>query len=228
MQICSFLPAATEILYALGLGESVAGVTFECDYPPEARKKPVVLDTVLAHSLTAAEVDRTVHEFSTHGESLYRVQTDLLRKIRPDLIVTQELCDVCAVDKSEVAKALHGDDALSMEERARAVVRAVVNAFHGRQRARKAVVQAVLAQGMAIETIGPVAAFIAEAGATPQHGVPALSHEQRFVLSRALMGTIRAAVLEEQPFFRSRAFEDELVRLVLSYVEAVSQASNRS
>ena len=107
MQICSFLPAATEILYALGLGESVAGVTFECDYPPEARKKPVVLDTVLAHSLTAAEVDRTVHEFSTHGESLYRVQTDLLRKIRPDLIVTQELCDVCAVDKSEVAKALH-------------------------------------------------------------------------------------------------------------------------
>ena len=107
MQICSLLPAATEILYALGLGDSVAGVTFECDYPPEARKKPVVLDTVLAHSLSPAEVDQTVEEFSFHGESLYRVHTDLLRKISPDLIVTQELCDVCAVDKSTVAKALH-------------------------------------------------------------------------------------------------------------------------
>jgi iron complex transport system substrate-binding protein len=107
MQICSFLPAATEILYALGLGDSVAGVTFECDYPPEARKKPVVLETVLKHSLTSAEVDQAVHEFSSHGDSLYRVQTELLRTINPDLIVTQELCDVCAVDKSQVAKALH-------------------------------------------------------------------------------------------------------------------------
>jgi AcrR family transcriptional regulator len=123
---------------------------------------------------------------------------------------------------AQVAKALRSEDAASMEERARGVVRAIVNAFHGRLRARKAVVQAVLAQGMAIETIGPVAAFIAEAGATTQHGAPALSPEQRFVLSRALMGAIRAAVLEEQPFFRSRAFEDELVRLILAYVAAVS------
>src|SRR5579859_6447468 len=107
MQICSFIPAATEILYALGLEDSVAGVTFECDYPPEARQKPVVLDTVLEHSLSPAEVDRTVHEFSSHGESLYRVHTELLRQIRPDLIVTQELCDVCAVGASHVAKALH-------------------------------------------------------------------------------------------------------------------------
>jgi len=123
---------------------------------------------------------------------------------------------------AQVAKALRDEDAASIEERARGVVRAIVNAFHGHQRARKAVVQAVLAQGIAIETIGPVAAFIAEAGATPPLGAPTLSREQRFVLSRALMGAIRAAVLEEQPFFRSRAFEDELVRLVLAYVEAVS------
>jgi len=107
MQICSFLPAATEILYALGLADSIAGVTFECDYPPEARSKPVVLDTVLNHSLSPSEVDRTVQQYSSHGESLYRVQTDLLRKIRPDLILTQELCHVCAVDKSTVAKALY-------------------------------------------------------------------------------------------------------------------------
>jgi len=107
MQICSLIPAATEILYALGLEDSVAGVTFECDFPPEARKKPVVLDTILEHSLSPAEVDRTVQEFSSHGESLYRIHTELLKKIKPDLIVTQELCDVCAVGASHVAKTLH-------------------------------------------------------------------------------------------------------------------------
>lgn len=107
MQICSLIPAATEILYALGLEDSVAGVTFECDFPPEARRKPVVLDTVLEHSLSPAEVDRTVQEFSSHGESLYRIHTELLKKIKPDLIVTQELCDVCAVGASHVAKTLH-------------------------------------------------------------------------------------------------------------------------
>jgi AcrR family transcriptional regulator len=121
-----------------------------------------------------------------------------------------------------VAKALRGEDEASVEERVRAMVRAMVSAFRGRQRARKAVVQAVLAQGMAIEMMAPVAAFIAEAGAAPHRGMTRLSREQQFVLSRALMGAIRAAVLEEQPFFRSRAFEDELVRLVRSYVAAVS------
>ena len=118
-----------------------------------------------------------------------------------------------------VAKALRGEGEAPLEERVRAVVRAIVHAFHGRQRARKAVVQAVLAQGMAIEMVAPVAAFIAEAGSTPQRGMARLSREQQFVVSRALMGAIRAAVLEEAPFFKSRAFEDELVRLVISYVD---------
>jgi len=121
-----------------------------------------------------------------------------------------------------VAKALRGEGETSLEERVRAVVRAIVHAFHGRQRARKAVVQAVLAQGLAIEMVAPVSAFIAEAGSTPQRGMARLTREQQFVVSRALMGAIRAAVLEEAPFFKSRAFEDELVRLVLSYIEAVS------
>jgi AcrR family transcriptional regulator len=121
-----------------------------------------------------------------------------------------------------VAKALRGEGEAPLEERVRTVVRAIVHAFHGRQRARKAVVQAVLAQGMAIEMVAPVAAFIAEAGSTPQRGMARLSREQQFVVSRALMGAIRAAVLEEAPFFKSRAFEDELVRLVLSYIGAVS------
>lgn len=124
-----------------------------------------------------------------------------------------------------VAKALRGEIEASAEGRVRAMVRAIVNAFHGRQRARKAVVQAVLAQGIAVEMLAPVAAFIAEAGAEPRRGLAGMTQEQVFVLSRALMGTIRAAVLEEQPFFKSRGFEDELVRLVLSYRAAISAAA---
>jgi len=124
---------------------------------------------------------------------------------------------------ASVAKALHGDGEAPLEERVRAVVRAIVSAFHGRLRARKAVVQAVLAQGMAIEMVAPVAAFIADAQSSPRRGIARLSREQQFVLSRALMGAIRAAVLEEAPFFKSRAFEDELVRLVLSYVASSSR-----
>ena len=107
MQICSFLPSATEILYALGLGESVAGVTFECDYPPEAARKPVIVDTILEHGLSQEEIDRDVNQYSSHGESLYRVDVERLEAIRPDLIVTQELCDVCAVSSSHLAKALY-------------------------------------------------------------------------------------------------------------------------
>ena len=105
------------------------------------------------------------------------------------------------------------------EQRVRAAVRAMLDAFRGRLRARKAVVQAILAQGMAIELMGPVAAFIAR---HPSAALPRLSPEQVFVLSRALMGVVRAAVMEEQPFLRSAAFEDELVRLALAYLAAAT------
>lgn len=107
MQICSFLPSATEILFALDLHDSIAGVTFECDYPPEAVGKPIVVDTILNHGLTQEEIDREVSEYSSHGKSLYRVDVARLEQIRPDLIVTQELCDVCAVSASHLAKALY-------------------------------------------------------------------------------------------------------------------------
>lgn len=121
-----------------------------------------------------------------------------------------------------VAKTLRADPETTVEERVRATVRAIVSAFHGRQRARKAVIQAVLAQGTTIEMLAPIAAFIAQTDAHRPRELARLSREQLFVLSRSLMGTIRAAVLEEQPFFRSRSFEDELVRLVLAYLAAVS------
>lgn len=124
-----------------------------------------------------------------------------------------------------VATALRGDTGATIEQRVRAMVRAIINAFHGRQRARKAVVQAVLAHGAPIEMLAPIAAFLAQHEPGPE--LVRLAPEQRFVLSRALMGAVRAAVLEEQPFFKSRAFEDELVRLVLAYLQAVTLSATR-
>ncbi len=121
-----------------------------------------------------------------------------------------------------VSAALRGDPQASGEARVRAMVRAMVNAFHGRQRARKAVIQAVLAQGSAIELMAPLTAFLAETEANQPYR---LSHEQMFVLSRALIGVIRAAVLEERPFLKSQSFEDELVRLVLAYVGATPSST---
>jgi AcrR family transcriptional regulator len=116
--------------------------------------------------------------------------------------------------------------------RVRAMVRVMINAFRGRQRARRAVMQAVLAQSETTsELMAPLLAFIATAGArVGQWAAPAfaaLSPEQVFVLSRAMMGAVRAAVLEDQPFLRSRAFEDEIVRLVLAYLSAVTDEARR-
>lgn len=106
MRICSFLPSSTEILYALGLGDSLAGVTFECDYPPEARSKPVVVTSKLAHGLSPEEVDRAVNEFAARGESLYRLDTEKLEAIQPDLIITQDLCHVCAASPHDLGAVL--------------------------------------------------------------------------------------------------------------------------
>ena len=110
----------------------------------------------------------------------------------------------------------------SPEQRVRAAVRAILDAFRGRMRARKAVVQAILAQGLAVELMGPVAAFI---GSHPPAAMPNLGREQVFVLSRSILGIVRAAVMEEQPFLRSAAFEDELVRLALAYLDVVTAPS---
>jgi iron complex transport system substrate-binding protein len=103
MRICSFLPSATEVLFALGLGDSVAGVTFECDFPPEARSKRVVVRTRLTESPDAAAIDREVSEFVARGESLYKVNQAELEAAAPDLIVTQELCHVCAATPGDLA-----------------------------------------------------------------------------------------------------------------------------
>ncbi len=124
------------------------------------------------------------------------------------------------ISLAEIGRALQGDP--SVEGRVRAVVRAMVNAFGGRHRARKAVTQVILAQGLGTEMMSPIAAFIAAARQQETPLIAALSTEQAFVLSRALAATIRHAVMEEQPFLRSPAFEDEVVRLVVAYLGAIT------
>src|SRR3984957_2720124 len=106
MRICTLLPSATEICYALGLGDSVFGVTHECDFPPEARQKRVVVTSRLPPTADSAEVDRLVTEFTSRGESVYRVDAEALREIDPDLIITQDLCHVCAASPDDLAAAL--------------------------------------------------------------------------------------------------------------------------
>ena len=103
MRICSFLPSATEIVFALGLGDQLCGVTQGCDYPAEAQTKPVVVRSILdGQDLSSAEIDRIVMEHFQRGESVYRIDLDGLRAAAPDLILTQELCDVCAVGYQDV------------------------------------------------------------------------------------------------------------------------------
>jgi iron complex transport system substrate-binding protein len=106
MKICSLLPSATEILFALGLGEQVAGVSHECDFPPEARAKPVLIKSRISHTESAAAIDRQVREYLDRGESLYSVDFDQLRSIEPDIVVTQDLCHVCAATPDDLGAAL--------------------------------------------------------------------------------------------------------------------------
>ncbi|HEX9235155.1 MAG TPA: cobalamin-binding protein [Actinomycetota bacterium] len=108
MKIVSLLPSATEIVFALGLGDQLEGVTYECDYPPEARAKPVVSDTTLPQDrpLSAQEVDRLVGQSMADHEPIYVLDKDLIRRIQPDLIIAQDLCRVCAVPSGQVEEAL--------------------------------------------------------------------------------------------------------------------------
>lgn len=108
MKIVSLLPSATELVYELGLGDDLSGVTFECDYPADARVKPVVSDTALPtdRPLSAAEIDAEVRERMESRQPLYVLDKDLIRQIDPDLILTQDLCRVCAVPTGQIERAL--------------------------------------------------------------------------------------------------------------------------
>ena len=107
MRICSLLPSATEIVYALGLEDQLVGVSHECDFPPEAVAKPIMIRSVFDSSgLSSLEIDRAVMERLRRGEGVYTIDRDRLRQADPDLILTQELCDVCAVPYTEVKRAV--------------------------------------------------------------------------------------------------------------------------
>ena len=102
MRIVSLVPAATEMLFALGLGDDIVAVTHECDYPPLATTLPRVTRDRLPEGLTPSEVDAAVKERTLNGESIYELDTEMLHDLQPDLIVTQALCKVCAVSYDDV------------------------------------------------------------------------------------------------------------------------------
>ena len=106
MRIVSLLPSTTEILFAIGAGDDVVGVTFECDFPAEARTRPVVSTSAMPEGLTPAEIDAFVVEAMARGDDLYHLDEGALAGLDADLVVTQDLCAVCAVDVSVVDDAL--------------------------------------------------------------------------------------------------------------------------
>jgi len=109
LRIVSLLPSATEALFALGLGDQVVAVTHECDYPPEAASLPVVTRSTLdLQPRTSAEIDDAVALAAREGRSLYEVDTDAILRLDPDLVVAQDICDVCAIPADQVAEELGG------------------------------------------------------------------------------------------------------------------------
>jgi len=107
VRVVSFLPAGTEIVYALGGGAALVGRSHECDHPAEVKRLPVVSRPALdLDGLTQAEIDRAVAEHMRSGESLYVVDEELLRDLAPDVILTQDLCRVCAPSGNELTRAV--------------------------------------------------------------------------------------------------------------------------
>lgn len=106
MRICSLLPGATETAFALGVGDHIVGVTHECDYPADAKNKPVIVRSAIDSTrMTSREIDLKVAELLQAGKGLYTIDEQAFIEAAPDIILTQGLCDVCALDYNEVVKA---------------------------------------------------------------------------------------------------------------------------
>ncbi len=106
MRIVSLLPSATEIICALGLRDELVGISHDCDWPPGLRDEKVVLTEAAVHEgMSSAEIDQIVKELAHQGLSVYQLDAEKLRELKPDLIFTQELCEVCAPSLAEVQKA---------------------------------------------------------------------------------------------------------------------------
>jgi len=106
MRIVSLLPSATEIVYALGLGDQLVARSHECDYPPDALKKPIITRSLIPSDLPSREIDRRVSETLMTHATLYTLDQELLQSLKPDLILTQSLCSVCAVSQNAVLEAV--------------------------------------------------------------------------------------------------------------------------
>jgi iron complex transport system substrate-binding protein len=102
MRIVSLVPSATEMLFALGLGDDLVAVTHECDFPAETAELPKVTRNALPDDLSSREIDAAVKERTLRGESIYELDIELLASLEPELIVTQALCTVCAVSYDDV------------------------------------------------------------------------------------------------------------------------------
>ncbi|MFQ5667350.1 MAG: cobalamin-binding protein [Candidatus Binatia bacterium] len=105
MKIASLLPSATEIVCALGLGDALVGISHECDYPPEVVGRPILTEAKVDARRDSATIDAAIRQLVRDGLSVYRLKTDVLERLRPDLIVTQEQCEVCAVSYRDVVAA---------------------------------------------------------------------------------------------------------------------------
>ena len=152
-RIVSLVPNGTEILFALGAGSQVVGVSHECDFPPEARELPILTGSALAPDLAPAEIDRAVSAQVGQALSLYTIDDALLARLGPDLIVTQELCPVCAVSTDQVEGAVaplpRCPDVLSLDPRRLADVFEdirSVGAKIGREREAAALVESLEAR----------------------------------------------------------------------------------
>jgi iron complex transport system substrate-binding protein len=106
MRIISMVPSATEILCGLGLAKDIVGISHDCDYPSEILNRPRLTGTTLASDLTSQEIDQQVSASAAAGHSLYLIQTELFESLDPDLVITQEQCSVCAVDRDRTVCAL--------------------------------------------------------------------------------------------------------------------------
>jgi iron complex transport system substrate-binding protein len=149
MRIISLVPNGTEILFALGAGDSVVGVSHECDYPPAARTRPILTGSALSAGMSAAEVDAAVAAQVASGASLYTLDEERIAALAPDVIVTQQLCPVCAVSTAQVDGAVRPlprcPEVLSLDPRTLADVLADIRRV-GALTGREAAAEALLAE----------------------------------------------------------------------------------
>jgi iron complex transport system substrate-binding protein len=119
MRIVSFLPSATDIIAELGLLDSLVGISDDCNWPPEVAAKPLVARTRIdVDGLSAAEIDRLVNDSASESHSLYAVDAELMDELAPDLVITQDLCEVCAVSSGDLTTACPlGTEVYSMNPR---------------------------------------------------------------------------------------------------------------